>query len=442
MRENMTTSLKTTTFLLLFVLLAGSLTKNAHAQNDSEQLAKDLVENEQFAKALPYFQDLVNLYPQDKELNYYLGMCLVETEQFTPQAKEALQISLGKDTPPKSFYYLGQCFHAENNFAQALDYYNQFDDKARSRVKRTTELERMIEFCEQEINPFPAPRQLEKKPETIEEESAEETGTIATEKPKDIEIPKGLKDSLINFQINSSIKYLKIDQFHNASSLQAYIQAWQAEQELNELLEKTNKLREEYNEAFAEDKETIASRILSLEKEAYQRNQTINQNYFEARQNENAFWNEASPKTIQAFTNKINAMEDSIWQAREAKRIKDMEARKPVILPDSLVKNLLPEKPVTEDKGIIYKIQIGAYSKAPPGWVQDLFKKLRVIRRIDQYTDENGVTVYTVGELKSYKDALQMQSQVRTEGVKDAFVAAYKNGERISVNEAKKITEE
>jgi hypothetical protein len=65
-----------------------------------------------------------------------------------------------------------------------------------------------------------------------------------------------------------------------------------------------------------------------------------------------------------------------------------------------------------------------------------------VIRRIDEYTDAKGVTVYTVGELKSYEDALQMQSQVRMEGVKDAVVAAYLNGKRIPVNEARKISEQ
>lgn len=146
--------------------------------------------------------------------------------------------------------------------------------------------------------------------------------------------------------------------------------------------------------------------------------------------------------SIRAFVEEIRTMEDSISQARELERRKVLEASKPIVLPDSLVENLTPEEPVAASTGITYRIQIGAYSRTPPDWVQRLFKKLSVIRRIDQYTDDNGVTVYTVGELKSYQDALQMQSQVRTEGVSDAFIAAYKDGERIPLKQARQITGE
>ena len=439
MRENMTTFLKTTLFLLLFVLNLGFFEKKVQAQNDPEQLAKTLVETQQYAEALPYFDDLVHLYPADKELNYYLGMCLAETKQFTPQAKAALQTSMGEDTPMKSLYYLGQCFHAENNFNEALNYYSQFNEQAKNRVKRTTEVDHLIELCKQQVNPFSKPV----GPTEIEPKKVEEpTNSIAKEDPEEFIIPSELKDSLINFQINSNIKYLNIDQFKSKSSLAAYTQAWQAEKESNDILEKTNALREKYNSAFAGEKEEIANKILVLEKEAYNKNKEISESYANARRDEMNYWDQADPATIQAFSEKIRSMEDSIQQEKEKARIELLEAQKPVVLPNSFVKNSLPEQAVPVDQGVIYKIQLGAYSKTPPDWVERLFKKLAVIRRIDQYTDDNGVTVYTVGELKSYNDALQMQSQVRTEGVKDAFVAAYQNGKRISVKEARKITEE
>ncbi|MGQ7871250.1 tetratricopeptide repeat protein [Sunxiuqinia sp. sy24] len=437
----MTLFLKTTAFLLLFVLNPGLFEKTAHAQNDPEQQAKDMVENGQYTEAIPYFEDLVHLYPEDKTLNYYLGMCLVETEQPTEQAKTALQKSLGNDTPVKSLYYLAQCFHANNNFLEAINYYKQFDDEARKKEKRDTRLEELRNLCEQQINPFSAPvtavenEQTEEMPATPLEEA------IAIQ-PEEVEIPEGLEDSLIQFQVNSTIKYLKIDQFKNASSLNAFVRAWQAEQELQGITEKTSQLRAKYNSAFADEKQEIANTILLLEKEAYTKNQEINQNYTEARLGEKDYWQKASPETIHSFSEKTQAMEDSIRQAKEAKRLQKLEAQKPIVLPDNLVKNLIPEEPAVVNTGIVYKIQIGAYSRTPPDWVQRLFKKLSIIRRIDQYTDENGVTVYTVGELKSYQDALQMQSQVRTEGVSDAFIAAYKDGERIPLEEARQIAGE
>jgi hypothetical protein len=257
-----------------------------------------------------------------------------------------------------------------------------------------------------------------------------------------VEIPEGLQDSIILFQVNSSIKYLKTDQFKHASALQAFVQAWQGEQELQEMVAETNRLRREYNDAFATEKESIADAILVLERETYAKNQEISENYTKARRGEADYWDQASAESIREFNEIIRQMEDSIREAKEAERLKKLEAQKPVVLPDSLIKKLLPEEPAAASTGITYKIQIGAYSKSPPDWVQRLFKKLSVIRRIDQYTDENGVTVYTVGELKSYQDALLMQSQVRTEGVSDAFVAAYKDGERITLKEARQITGE
>ena len=432
----MTTSLKTTSFLLLFVLISAFFTKSTQAQNDPEQLAKDFVENGNYSEALPYFEDLVHLYPQDKELNYYLGMCLVETENFSQQARNALQIALGDDTPAKSFYYLGQCFHAENNFSEALQYYQQYDKEAKKREKRSTRIEELIELCEQQVNPFPVPE--EEITEEQEETAAPEEELI----PEVVEIPTGLADSLINFQVNATIKYLNIDQFNSKNSLNAFVKAWQAEQNLNNIQEQTSRLRNAYKTALASNKNKIAEQILQLEKETYQQTHTINQFYAEARALEKTYWDGQSAQSIQDFALQIRQMEDSIRHAREQKRIEKLEAQKPLVLPDSLVKTMLPEEPVVVDKGVVYKIQIGAYSKTPPDWVQRLYKKLAIIRRIDQYTDEKGVTVYTVGELKSYNDALQMQSQVRTEGVKDAFIAAYQDGQRISVQEARKISDE
>lgn len=429
MHENRLTFLKTTSILVLFVLNLGFFGKNSFAQNDTEERAKELVQDGKYDEALVYFEDLVNLYPADKELNYFLGMCLVETEQFSEKAKNALQTSLGDDTPKKSLYYLAQCFHAENNFAKALNYYQQFDDEARRKEKRTTKLDELMEQCKEQINPFPEP-------------VVEVQDTIPEVQAPVLKIPKELKDSVIHFQVNSNIKYLKIDHFKDEWGLQAFLLAWQVEQELQELVEKTNQLRDEYDSAFASEKQEIADKILTLEKETYAKNKDISQNYLEARLKETSYWKQADPLTIRDFQEQVHLLEDSIRQAKEAARRKKLEVQQPLVLPDSLVKTLAPTEALPPDNGVRYKIQIGAYSRTPPDWVQRLFKKLAVIRKIDQYTDENGVTVYTVGELKSYEDALKMQSQVRLEGIKDAIVAAYKDGERIPVKEAREITED
>jgi tetratricopeptide (TPR) repeat protein len=436
----MNTFLKRASFLLIVFNLV-FFVHTAKAQNDKEQMAKDLVKQGQYAEAIPYFENLADLYPADKELNYYLGMCLVETGQFSEKAKTALQISLGDDTPEKSLYYLAQCFHAENNFSEALNYYQQFDDQAKKKTKKTTRLDELMVLCQEQTNPFRMKIEAQTQPETQQADTLA-TLPVVPLKPEEVKIPEEWKDSLISFQVNSYIKYLQFDHFKNGASLQAFIHALKAEKEVQSLSGKTSRLREEYDSAFASGKEEIANQILELEKEMYSKNKEISQGYQEARAKESDYWEQADPLDIKTFSERVHSLEDSVLRAKTLARLQKLEAKKPIVLPDSLFNIAAQEKAAAADQGVIYKVQIGAYSKSPPDWVQKIFKKLSVIRRIDEYTDAKGVTVYTVGELKSYEDALQMQSQVRMEGVKDAVVAAYLNRKRIPVNEARKISEQ
>lgn len=88
---------------------------------------------------------------------------------------------------------------------------------------------------------------------------------------------------------------------------------------------------------------------------------------------------------------------------------------------------------------IEYRVQIGSFSKGLPSYVQRLYDKLSKFRKIDHYTDDKGVVVYTVGKLSDYHAAVNLKKQLRQEGASDAFVVAYKNGERIKVSDALKI---
>ena len=435
--------LKTILFFLLFVPTAVFSPNEAQAQNDNMQAAKDLAEGGQFERALPFFEELVHLYPADKELNYYLGMCLAETGRFSEKTKTTLQTSLGDGTPSKSLYYLAQCFHAENDFTQALSYYQQFSNKAKKKVKGATRLDELTALARRQINPFKQADTVTATAETQEttQPDAQTASPAVSEKPEEVEIPQEWKDSLINFQVNSFIKYLKFEHFKSAQSLRAFIHALKTEREVQELSEEANQLRENYNSAFASEKEEIANKILELEKDIYIKNKEIARDYNEVRAHEIDFWSKADASEAKTFSDQIRFLEDSISEAKRIARLEKLEAEKPIILPDSLFSTPELTETTPPDHGVVYKIQIGAYRNAPPDWAQRLFKKLSVIRRIDQYKDEKGVTVYTVGELKSYDAALQMLAQVKAEGVSDAVIAAYLNGKRITVNEARKISE-
>lgn len=88
---------------------------------------------------------------------------------------------------------------------------------------------------------------------------------------------------------------------------------------------------------------------------------------------------------------------------------------------------------------IEFKVQIGAYrEQVPTNVVSDLLS-VASNRGLDQYKDETGVTIYTVGNYKSYDEAKSTKSTLISEGIADAFVVAYNNGKKISVEEAIKL---
>ena len=53
----------------------------------------------------------------------------------------------------------------------------------------------------------------------------------------------------------------------------------------------------------------------------------------------------------------------------------------------------------------------------------------------------NGMFKYTSGNLSSYAEAIQLQNKLRTKKkYRDAFIVAFKNEERIDVDEARKLS--
>ncbi len=93
-----------------------------------------------------------------------------------------------------------------------------------------------------------------------------------------------------------------------------------------------------------------------------------------------------------------------------------------------------------EVENLIFKVQIGSFKNDLRSTAfRKAYIKISKLMKIDRYTDSRNNFIYTVGSLKIYKEACNLKDQMVSEGIKDAFVAAFLNGERIKVNEAIKI---
>lgn len=259
-----------------------------------------------------------------------------------------------------------------------------------------------------------------------------------------IEIPNLLAGIQINFRINDFVNYVNSNNFIKDESKEMFFQAWFKEKELKRLLIKTDSLRAVYANASSAYKEDISTLILKAEQKLISLNEEIPATYQKAREEEDRYWKTASPEEIAKFQEKIRLYNDSIVQ------ISGMLANQKATIHPEVSDTIVLYKPspkttetkAVEPSGIVYKIQIGAYKGRIPEPSSKLLKKLSMIRKVEKYIDDKGVTIYTTGSLKLYQEALTMQNQVKQEGIKNAIIIAYFNEKLLSVSEARKLNNE
>ena len=249
----------------------------------------------------------------------------------------------------------------------------------------------------------------------------------------------------IQFRINPRVNYLTEDMFKINEAREAWKLGLEKEKLLNEKLLALQQQRQKYGTAPSQsERDRLADGIIQLEKETLTLHAESDMLYGKARQLEQDWWTNA---TMQEYEN-LRLTTDSLQKLEEAIRIAAL-APAPVIDQQLLEEAAgLPEEDetTTEEETshdtVIYKVQLGSFTRAVPPRTKELFDKIGMIRTIETFVDENKATVYTTGNMKTFADGLALQNQVRLEGVKDAFVIAILNEKRISLQEAKKITGE
>lgn len=249
----------------------------------------------------------------------------------------------------------------------------------------------------------------------------------------------------IHFRINSRVNYLTKEMFKLEEAKEAWRQGMVKEKLLNEKLVELQQLRNQYGSSQnLAERDKLAAGIIQLERETLTLNNELEILYGKARQLEQDWWSKAGE---QEYEN-LRFTTDSLQKLEEA--IRKASLTPPPTIDQQLIEEfaeLQEEEPTTNEEEstenkVIYKIQLGSFTKAVPPRTKELFDKIAIIRPIETFIDEKGATVYTTGNMKTFADGLALQNQVRMEGVKDAFVIAILNEKRISLQEAKTLTGE
>jgi len=455
-------TLLTTFFVFLFV----PIQVFSHSEQDNDVAnAIRLFDNEEFKQAEPIFKKLLNENPEHTMLNYYYGACRTENGHYSLTDLNHLQKANKEKTPGTINYYLGIQYHAREQWVQALKFYNKYKLAASIGEQSRVELAKKIQQCYAQVNPFKVlideisevnpydtitvqPQSIEVKqnddslqskpaatnedsvPEVLEEETSQQIDTDAS-------------GESIEFMINQEITYFNTTNFRTQKGRELFEKANSKQKELVFSLKRVDELRDEYAQTTNRDeKNEIGNKILSFEQESYKLKDEITSLMFEAKNLENDYWRNISKEEKAVFL--ANQAKHRAIKIPEDNFEKNQQDTVKVIDADYLLINEenihLPQEQA--DQQVIYKIQIGAYSRGLPAYVKRLYKKLSLLRKIENYTDENGVVVYTTGNLTNLEDAQVMQKQVQQEGVKDAFIVPYFNGKRITLERAKEITGE
>ena len=84
---------------------------------------------------------------------------------------------------------------------------------------------------------------------------------------------------------------------------------------------------------------------------------------------------------------------------------------------------------INDQVGTVFKVQIGAFKN------KDLSKYKDAGSNFTADTNEEGLQTYALGVFRSYWDADTFKKYLREMGVKDAFIASYKDGKRVPIKE-------
>jgi hypothetical protein len=424
-----------------------------------------LFDNRNYEEAELLFNEILKEQPEDFMVNYFYGACRTENNHFTNFDLECL-IKANKEVSPINIhYYFGTQYHARSNWNRALKYYNKYNSIAALSDDEKQKLLEKIQQCYDKINPYE-----EYLLDEIDENDNVSSATISSTNADSIsENENVLMDSVVEneasiiikipvitnkvieeklplgeaivFVVNDDITYFYTSHFKTKNGKDFFMKGNSMQEELDLTLNKVDELRMNYSNAKTrEEKNSVGKEILSLETDSYSLKKEVSDFSSKAKTTESEYWESTTPAEYEKFIqelNQISEQEKNTYNADKETNTDSTTLIDPNILLGENAIVLSTEK--SENNDLIYKIQIGAYSRGLPNYIKRQFDKLSLIRKIDNYTDENGIVVYTTGNLTNYEDAVKMQNRVRQEGIEDAYVVPYFKRKRITLGQAKEL---
>ena len=289
-------------FFSLFISINLTLFSSANGQTSSFQeldnKAKRNLEDKNYEKAFDLYAELMVYYPSDPAINYGYGVAGVQSGRYDQKVRDALLLAIENTQPNDAYLYMGKAYHANEAWYDAREFYAQFEKVASKRIRKRYYTEKLIDLCEQQKNPFKSIQATNDETAILAVENLpsqtlnkEDDKIIATNNTKDFSIPSSLEKQKIAFRIDDQRIYSSLSNFETEEGKTEFVKGWITQMLIDSLdksLEINRKSFESEEDVY--QKELLASKIISLEKES-DLLQNKKQNYYKrALESEQKFW--------------------------------------------------------------------------------------------------------------------------------------------------------
>ena len=103
---------------------------------------------------------------------------------------------------------------------------------------------------------------------------------------------------------------------------------------------------------------------------------------------------------------------------------------------NNLQQNIAANTSQISKAGVVFEVQLGAYKNDIPVEIVNQLLDVVTGNSLDHYKSDDGLTIYTSGKFKDFKSASDYKDYIIEKGIKDAFVIAFQNGQKISTSKA------
>jgi len=395
---------------LLFIIISANLSciglysQNA-TQKPSRQAAMDAFTKADYETALREFSILLQNYSKDPIYKYYSGVCLVKMSRNPDDAtgflEDAINGSLDiKSIPDDAWFYLGRSQQMTGRFADAIESYNNFEKKAGRKVARSYGIDTYIQECNQgkgrlkESGPAKEPAAT-KAAVVVVPASQKITEPKPAAQPAAKAVPqKGDVPRDYDKVLSEAMKYQV-----KADSVNALVAAY----------------KKEYDRLPPSQKDAAKLRISEMELLAAEY-QKIADDKFGNTGTQPAAGKEV---VIPAPVPPQPTPDKEIYSLFGVEKNPDLKGQNAI--------SIDPELPA----GLIYRIQMGVFSKPPD---PSFFKGIYPVAGFRVSGTES--TRYFVGMFRTMEDANRALLTVKQMGFKDSFITAVLDGKAVSIDRA------